>query len=138
MLAPFLLPFAFAAPLIAANSPCSGPHPIITGAELQSHTTNGKLNQFVVAVHVKNAGTKGQPSNLLQSVEVLQNGDRVDQKGLPPLRPGQTATVTYTFTRSAGAAMHTTRLTFMLAQRTYAIPGPQDCSADNDSFRLTV
>jgi hypothetical protein len=46
--------------------------------------------------------------------------------------------VTYTFTRSHGAAPHTTRLDFSLAQRTYSIPGPQDCSADNDRFRLTV
>ena len=90
MLASLLLPLtlALAAPLVAA-APCNGANPAIVGAELQSRTTNGNLNHYVVAVHVKNLGTQGQPSNLLQSVEVLQDGDHVDQKGLPPLRPGR-------------------------------------------------
>jgi hypothetical protein len=138
MLAPLLLPIALAAPLIATSSSCSGPDPAITGAVVQSHTSNGDINTYVVAITVQNVGTKGQPSNLLQSVEVMQNGDHVDQKGLQPLRPGQKQTVTYTFTRSHGAAAHTTRLTFNLLQHTYAIPGPEDCSAANDQFKLTV
>jgi len=138
MLVSLLLPFGLAAPLVVANATCAGPNPAITAAELQSRSTTGELNRYVVAVHVKNLGTKGQPSNLLQSVEVMQNGDHVDQKGLPPLRPGQSATVTYAFTRSAGAAKNTTKLTFVLSQRTYAIPGPQDCSAADDRFRLSV
>jgi hypothetical protein len=138
MLAPLLLPIALAAPLMAAPASCSGPDPAITGAVVQSQTTSAGLNTYVVAITVQNVGSQGQPSNLLQSVEVKQNGDHVDQKGLQPLRPGQKQTVTYTFTRSHGAAPHTTRLEFSLAQRTYSIPGPQDCSADNDRFRLTV
>jgi len=98
----------------------------------------GGLNRYTIAIMVQNVGSKGQPSNLLQSVEVMQNGDHVDQKGLQPLRPGQKQTVLYTFTRSHGAAPHTTRLTFSLAQRTYSLPGPQDCNAANDTARLTV
>jgi hypothetical protein len=137
MLAFLLLPTLLAGPLVAA-APCSGPDPAITGATLQSRSKNGGLDHFIVAIQVKNVGSKGQPSNLLQSVEVYQNGDHVDQKGLPPLRAGQSATVTYAFDRSAGAANHTTQLTFSLLQRTYAIPGPQDCSASNDRFRLSV
>ncbi len=135
MLASLLLPIALA----AAPASCSGPDPAITGAVVQSQTmTPGGLNSYTIAITVQNVGSKGQPSNLLQSVEVMQNGDHVDQKGLQPLRPGQKQTVTYTFTRSHGAAPHTTRFDFVLAQRTYAISGPQDCSAGNDRFRLTV
>jgi hypothetical protein len=138
VLASLLIPLSLAAPLLVANASCKGPNPAITGAELQSRSMSGELNRFVVAVHVTNVGTKGQPSNLLQSVEVMQNGDHVGQKGLPPLRPGQSATVTYAFTRSAGAAMHTTKLLFVLSQGTYAIPGPEDCNAANDRIRLSV
>jgi hypothetical protein len=133
----FLLPFALGAPQIARSS-CAGPDPAITGAVVQSQTSNGDLNTYTVAITVQNVGTKGQPSNLLQSVDVMQNGDKVGEKGLQPLRPGQKQTVTYAFTRSTGAAAHTTRLTFALTQRTYSIPGPQDCSAANDRFRLSV
>jgi hypothetical protein len=124
---------------VAAPASCSGPDPAITGAVVKSQTMSaGGLNTYTIAITVQNVGSKGQPSNLLQSVEVMQNGDHVDQKGLQPLRPGQRQTVLYTFTRSHGAAPHTTRLTFALAQRTSSIPGPQDCNAANDQFRLTV
>jgi hypothetical protein len=130
---------ALLAAILVGNAPvavaCSGAEPAIVGAALQSRTTNGNLNHYVVAVHVKNLGSKGQPSNTLQSVEVLQNGDHVDQKGLPPLRPGQTATVFYAFDRSAGAAGHTTRLSFGLS----AHAGSTACSsADGQRFRLSV
>jgi hypothetical protein len=139
MLAPLLLPIALAAPLMAAPASCAGPDPAITGAVVASQSMQpGGLNSYTIAITVQNMGTKGQPSNLLQSVEVMQNGDHVDQKGLQPLRPGQKQTVMYTFTRSHGAAPHTTRFTFTLAQKGMSIPGPQDCSADNDTFRLTV
>ena len=137
MLAFWLIPFSLGMPLISATGGCTGADPALTHAALQTVTRAGALKHYVVEVTVKNVGNRAQPSNLLQSVEVLQNGDHVDQKGLPPLRPGQSATVTYAFDRAASAGARTTRLTFVLSQ-TVAIPGPQDCSTANDRIRLSV
>jgi hypothetical protein len=51
---------------------------------------------------------------LLQSLDVLQDGERVDRVGLQPLRPKQSQRVTYAFDRSSDAGDGTTRLTFVL------------------------
>jgi subtilase family serine protease len=133
MLALLLAPLLFGAPVMAASTSCTGADPGITKAAVQSTTTNGNLNHYVIAITVQNMGTANQPSNLLQSVNVYQNGDKVDQKGLQPLSPGKSQTVTYAFDRASEARAHTTHFRFMLTT-----PSGSNCSADNDSFRLDV
>lgn len=133
MLALLLAPLLFGAPVIAAGGSCHGADPGITGATVRSMSTNGNLNHYVIAVTVQNMGSGKQPSNLLQSVNVYQNGDKVDQKGLQPLNPGKSQTVTYAFDRASEARPKTTHFRFMLTT-----PSSSNCNTSNDSFRLDV
>jgi hypothetical protein len=133
MLALLLAPLLFSSPVVVAASGCTGADPGITSAVVQSTTTNGNLNHYVIAITVQNMGTANQPSNLLQSVNVYQNGDKVDQKGLQPLRPSKSQTVTYAFERSSEARAHTTHFRFMLTT-----PSSSNCNPANDQFRLDV
>lgn len=133
---PFLLSAAlFNSPIIAAGGVCSGADPAIVGASLKSATPNGDLTHYVVDVTVTNRGGAGQPSNLLQSVDVYQDATKVDQKGVLPLKPGQTAVVEYRFDRSNQAAHRSTRLRFQLH---VISPSGFDCNAGDDSARLAV
>jgi hypothetical protein len=134
MLALLLAPLLFGAPVIAAAGSCSGADPGIVSAKVQSMTTNGNLNHYTIAVTVQNMGAGKQPSNLLQSVNVFQNGDKVDQKGLQPFRPGTSQTVTYAFDRSSEARSKTTHFRFMLTTPA----GSNNCSTSNDVVRLDV
>lgn len=127
-----------AALLLAAalsGGPCANPSIISTG--VQSVTTKNGLNHYTIAIVVRNIGTVRQPSNLLQSVAVLQDGDKVGQMGLQPLRPHQSQTVTYSFDRSADSGPGTTLLTFTLVFK-----GPTgtkvDCHAGNETTIFSV
>lgn len=104
----------------AAASSCSTAGPAVTGATVRSVTRNGDLNHYVIAIQVTNTGRSTQPGNTLQSVDVLQNDVKVDQKGVLPLRPGQTTTVTYAFDRAVEAASGTTQFVFRLHDCSYA------------------
>src|ERR1700737_2072464 len=98
--------------LVAALSSCANPS--ILSAGVQSATTDGALRRYTIAITVQNRGNVRQPSNLLQSVIVLQDGQKVNQIGLQPLRPKQSQKVTYSFDRAAEAGAGTTDLTFTL------------------------
>ncbi len=139
MLALLLAPFLFSAPLVAASAPtCAGADPAIIGAAVKSTTQNGSLNHYVIAITVRNLGSMKQASNLLQSVDVFQNGNKVDQKGLQPFKPGTSQTVTYAFDRSTEADAKTTHFRFQLDFHMIAVPGNADCNTGNDTFRLDV
>ncbi|HEY7993308.1 MAG TPA: hypothetical protein VID24_03825 [Candidatus Eremiobacteraceae bacterium] len=98
--------------LIAAAA-CANPS--IVSTAVQSVTTDsGGLNHYTIGVTVQNLGTVRQPSDLLQSIVVEQDGERVDVIGLLPLRPRQTQHVTYSFVRSAEAGTGTTSFSFAL------------------------
>lgn len=136
----FLSPLVlFAAPTLAATStPCRGADPAILGAAVVSSSTNGNLKHYVIRVTVANLGNTKQASNLLQSVDVYQNDQKADRRGLPPLAPRQRASVTYAFDRSADADEGTTHLIFALSFHGTAVPGNADCRLDNDRYTLTV
>ena len=123
--------------LAATLSGGSCANPSIISTRVQSVTTNSGLNHYTLAVVVQNIGTVRQPSNLLQSVEVFQDGDKVGQMGLQPLRPHQSQTVTYGFNRSADSGTGTTLLTFVLVFK-----GPTgssvDCHAGNETAAFSV
>ena len=95
---------------------CSGAEPAILQAAVRAVTPNGDLKHYVVAVTVANQGSAAQPGTTLQSIEVLQDGQKVDQKGVPPLHPGQAAVVTYAFDRSRLAREGSTDLDFRLVE----------------------
>lgn len=89
-------------------------NPSILSARVQSVTNNGGLNHYTIAITVQNQGALRQPSNLLQSVDVLQDDQKVGKIGLQPLGPKQSQKVTYSFDRAADAGVGTTNLTFSL------------------------
>jgi hypothetical protein len=70
---------------------------------------------------------------------VYQDGEKVDQKGIPPLRSGQAAVVTYGFDRSRIAEDRSTDLAFRLVVRSpVPIPGPAACAVPSESTHLRV
>jgi hypothetical protein len=104
----------FALLLAAAIATKACADPSIVSANLASVTANGTLKHYTIAIAVSNLGGMRQPSNLLQSLDVLQDDERVGRVGLQPLRPKQSQRVTYAFDRSADAGDGTTSLTFKL------------------------
>jgi hypothetical protein len=127
--------------LLAGNvqlaAACSGADPAIINAAMRTVTQNGEVNRYTVAITVANQGTATQPGNTLQSVEIYQDGQKVDQKGVPPLRAGQAAVVTYGFDRSRLARERTTDLDFRLVVHN-TVPGPAACAVPSEPTHLRV
>jgi hypothetical protein len=117
------------------TAPCA--NPTILSAVVQPVTANGALNHYTIAITVQNLGSVRQPSNLLQSIDVLQDDQPVDRIGLQPLRPNQSQKVMYGFDRSADAGEGTTSLVFTLDFNGRA-GDDVDCHAGVESFKLRV
>ncbi|HEX5274899.1 MAG TPA: hypothetical protein VFW34_06460 [Candidatus Rubrimentiphilum sp.] len=120
-----------------ASSGCRGADPAIVSARVHGTTSDGRINRYALAIRVANLGSAKQPSNVLQSVEIYQNGIKLDAKGLPPLRPGQSYSFTYIFQRSTDAGEGTSTLALKLVMRQPSPPGKQDCNAGNDTYSIT-
>ncbi len=121
----------------AAATPCAGADPAIVSARVQGTNSDGRINRYSLAIRVTNLGRSKQPSNVLQSVEIYQNDIKLDAKGLPPLRPGQSYSFTYIFQRSIDAGEGTSTLALKLVMRQPSPPGKQDCNASNDAYSIT-
>ena len=128
-----MLAFLLAAGL--AGTSCANPS--ILSAGVQSVATNGSLKHYTLAISVQNLGNGRQPSNLLQSIDVFQDGQRVDRIGLQPLRPKQLQKVTYSFDRSGDAGDGTTEFTFTLDFNGRSGHNV-DCHAGNETLTATV
>src|SRR5579872_4234085 len=90
-------------------------NPSIVSAHIQSITSSGAVNHYTIAISVENHGTLKQPSNVLQSVIVSKDGERLDRIGLQPLRPKQSEAVRFTFDRGTDEGSGTTDLTLTLS-----------------------
>lgn len=123
--------------LAAAVSAGSCANPSIVSTTVQSVTTNGRLSHITVAVTVENLGSIKQPSNLLQSLDVLQDGEKTGRIGLQPLRPHGSQKVTYGFDRSADADTGSTELTFVLDMNGRS-GSTIDCRAGRESATINV
>jgi hypothetical protein len=123
--------------LAAALAGASCANPSILSAAVQSATANGALKHYTIAITVKNLGNVRQPSNLLQSVDVFQDDQRVDRIGLQPLGPKRSQTVTYGFDRSADAGDGTTNLLFTLDFNGRTGKNV-DCHGGNENFTFSV
>lgn len=134
VLAAFLLSvFVSAAPMAA--SACSGPDPSLSVVKVASVSADGSgLNHYTIKVVVTNVGSAGQAGNVLQSVNVSHFDNKVDTKGIPPLKAGASYVWMYNFKRNADAGKGTTTLHFALDMhgKTSA-----DCNSGNDSYNLT-
>jgi|SRR5580658_1609478 hypothetical protein len=126
-----LLPL-FLALTIAQNTPaCSGPAPAILSARVANAARDNGHEHYTVNVTVANVGGRGQADSVLQSVAVYRDGEKKDQKGIPPLRAGQSYHYTYGMDRAFSAAGGSTHLTFRLM-------GPEaDCNA-NVVYRMNL
>jgi hypothetical protein len=123
--------------LAAALTGATCANPSILSAGVQSVTTNDGLKHFTIAITVQNQGDIRQPGNLLQSVDVFQDGLQVDRIGLKPLSPRQRQKVTYSFDRAADAGVGTTNLTFTLDFNGRA-GNNVNCDAGNETITTTV
>ncbi|MDQ6767216.1 MAG: hypothetical protein M3Z41_05360 [Candidatus Eremiobacteraeota bacterium] len=123
--------------LAAALTGASCANPSILTAGVQSVTTNAGLNHYTLAISVRNQGNVRQPSNLLQSVDVLKDRLRVDRIGLQPLRPKQSQKVFYSFDRSDEAGAGTTEFTFTLDFNGRS-GSNIDCHGGNETLTISV
>jgi hypothetical protein len=99
---------------------------------------DGAINRYALDITVANLGSRPQPSSMLQSVEIFQDATKVDQKGVPPLRPGQRVTVTYDFTRSVEARPDTTRFRLKLVGHDPHAELGSACQDAAEIYRVTV
>lgn len=100
-------------------------------------TADDGINHYTIRISVTNAGDMRQASNVLQFVDIIQEGIKRDTRTIPPLRPGQTFTTTYIYNRSSDAGAGTTTLTLRLNMRQPASPGAANCATGNDSTTVT-
>jgi hypothetical protein len=120
-----------AAAAVAAT--CAGANPAITSVGVKGVSSNGKLNTYHIVGTVTNLGSAGQPANTLQFVDIWQYAVKLDDKGIPPLAPGQSATFSYMWQRSTDAASGTTTLNFRIRM----VQG-SDCNPGNGSYSLRI
>jgi hypothetical protein len=122
--------------VVGANGACVAP--AVVSAVPDRRASNGELNTFGIAVTVKNAGSVNEPSALLQSVQVFQNGDKVGQIGTRSLAAGASQTVTYTFTRATGTQRGSTHLRFrVVTTNPHNLP-IAICHGGTESYTLNV
>jgi hypothetical protein len=124
------------APVVAAAATCAGPDLVMTSVSVQSVAKTPFLNKYRVVGTVTNVGGATQSSNVLQFVDFNQYGDRLDDRGVPPLAPGQSYTVAYVWNRSVDAGRGTTPLTFTLRGVAPQPVALNDCNLANDSHDI--
>jgi CARDB protein len=101
-----------AIPTGARAATCDGAGPTITSVTLHDLTRTRYLDLYHLTATVTNLGNQAQPGNVLQFVDVVQYGARLDDRGVPPLAPGQSYTVSYIWPRSTDAGKMTSPLDF--------------------------
>jgi hypothetical protein len=115
----------------AAAATCSGVALSLTNTGVKSVSTQGNLNTFTLTGTVMNMGSQGQPSNTLQFVNVYQTDVKLNDRGIPPLAPGQSYTFTYDSQRSVQAGKGTSTIIFRLTS-----PPPASCPAAQQSASI--
>ena len=125
-------------PAGVAAATCAGADPAITSVALQSVSTTRYLDFYHVAVTVTNLGSASQAGDVLQFVDVMQYGDRLDDRGIPPLAAGASYTFTYVWKRAVDAGKNTTPLNFHVRFLSPQPPGAQDCDPDNGGSGIVI
>jgi hypothetical protein len=121
----------------AASAACSGADPALTSVAVKSVTQANGINHYTLSGTVLNAGSEAQASDALQFVDIYQTpGEKLDAKGIPPLRPGQSYTFSYVMLRSVEAGKGTTTLRFQLDVRQPS-SGMANCNTSNDVLTVT-
>lgn len=119
---------AFLAPLGASAASCTGANPAITSAVVKNVTSAGQLNTYHMTGTVTNLGTAGQSSSTLQFVDIYVDGQKRNDRGIPPLAPGQSYNFGYDWSRSSDAGPGSTTIRFRIRM----VSG-SDCNPANGS-----
>ena len=135
MMAVALLLFAQTA-AASASAACAGADPAIVSVAVHRVVPLGALNRYELAGRVVNMGRAAQAGNVLQFVDIYQNGVKINERGIPPLKPGQSYTFSYASERSRQAGNGTTTLWFQLAVPAGA-RASQNCNPNNDRVKLS-
>ena len=114
---------------------CNGAHPVVKFAGT-SMVGDYQVNRYTISFTVTNRGKIKQASNVLQFVDIFQDGIKRDTRSIPPLKPRQIFSTTYVYPRSADAGRGTTTLTLRLNMRQPAGTAA-NCSTANDSATVT-
>jgi hypothetical protein len=112
---------------VAPAAACNGP--VVTAVVVKGVQTAGALNHYELSGTVVNDGAS-QASNVLQSVDIFENGEKLDTRSVPPLKAGESFAFTYVADRSSDAGKGTSKIAFQLD------PLPQGCDASS-AFTLT-
>lgn len=125
--------------LVAQNTGACPGADLTTSVSVSGVTPEDGTNVYHLVGVERNVGKKKQASNVLQFVEIyLDDTGRIDTRGIPPLKPGQTYTWTYDFKRSADAGEGSSRLMFRIDMRQPSEPSRQDCNPADGIFSLRV
>jgi hypothetical protein len=119
---------------IAAYAACDGANPAVTAVTLHGVSRTPYLNLYHVTATVTNLGNQTQSGDVLQFVDVVQYNSRLDDRGIPPLAPGQSYTITYVWPRSSDAGSMTSPLNFRMRN---VAPG-QSCAPAKVNAGITV
>lgn len=125
-----LFPLVFLAvsqlPIGTAASACDGPGLVVASIRVASAHHGRYLISYRLVATVTNVGQAAQGSNVLQFLDVKQYGKRLDDRGIPPLRPAQSYKMVYVWRRAVDAGKGTTPLNFRIRVVSPLTPG--DCN----------
>lgn len=124
-------------PAAAQAASCNGADPAITSVKVANVASDGGANHYTLAGTVTNLGSAKQSTNVLQFVDIYQGKTRLEDRGIPPLAPGQSYNWTYVWTRASDAGNGTTTFHFSIRMTQPAAPGAEDCNTANDTYTLT-
>ncbi len=120
------------APSAGSAAVCAGPNPAITSVAVKHVTTNGSINTYDIAGTVTNLGSQKQASNTLQFVDIYIDRQKRNERGIPPLAPGQSYSFAFNWSRSTDAGPGTTTVHF----RIRTVQG-SDCNPANGTNSVT-
>ena len=111
----------------SAAAACMGSNLAVTSVAIQGVEKSQYLNNYRVVGTVTNVGSQTQGGDVLQFLDVNQYGHRLDDRGIPPLAPGQSYTVSYIWKRSVDAGQGTTPLSLHLRSISGTTLGTDTC-----------
>jgi hypothetical protein len=116
-------------------SACPGPSASIANVTTAKSTDANGLDRYTLTIAVKNVGSQAQRSNTLQSVDIFLDHAKNGQKGVPPLRPGQSYSFTYDVQRAEGAREGSTAVDLRLEPSTASA---RNCGVAIETYHVLI
>lgn len=115
---------------------CTGADPAITSVAVKAMSSDGSINNYNLSGTVVNVGGLAQAPDVLQFVDIYKGGVKLDSRGIPPLKPGESYTFAYASSRSSEAGTGSTVLRFALDGGAQATAGSIECDRANGEYML--